>query len=210
MNFSSTSVREKVSPVSISNSVRVSVPVIVRGLGDARNIMGWSWIKLMIFFAFLITPILTAPAPGEALLNLTRDEKGRYKFSLISTNVTRTEQSFLDGSVKGSYSYLTPGNKRQTVLYSTGYDGLTIEGKYPSKADGEPEDLLEVTAAKKQFTVIAENIKKYFTTYGGDKPVIDLSRQEFLKAVSKILNPELKPVFTPGDGIIKNEYIFSA
>lgn len=116
----------------------------------------------------------------------------------------------MDGSVKGSYSYLTSDKERQTVHYSTGYDGLTIEGKYPPKTVGEPEDLVEVAAVKEQFSVIAENAKKYLTLYGGDKPVFDFSREAFLKAVSKRLNPELKPVYTPGDGIIKDEYTFSS
>ncbi|GJQ82393.1 hypothetical protein Trydic_g456 [Trypoxylus dichotomus] len=155
-------------------------------------------IQFLFFIVCLTTPILSAPSEGEAHLDLVRDHQGGYKFTLTSLNVTRAEENFPDGSVKGSYSYLTSKKERQTASYNNGFEGLTIEGKYPIGAEGqEPQDLPEVLEAKRQFLVIAENAKKFLTVHGADKPATDENREEFLNIVSKELNPELKGVFSP-------------
>ncbi|KRT84940.1 Insect cuticle protein [Oryctes borbonicus] len=143
-----------------------------------------------LYIAFFVATAFASPVKDEAIVDVVQDTEGYYKYSFVSKNITREEERQHDGSVKGFFSFLDDSGARQTIHYTSGAEGFTAEG------DAVPADLPEVAEARKQHEVISEKIRSLLPALKSDGlvdevPEVPLTKEEFLQAVSEVLNPSI-------------------
>ncbi|GJQ68358.1 hypothetical protein Trydic_g16950 [Trypoxylus dichotomus] len=141
-------------------------------------------------FAFLIATAAALPTEDEAVVDLVQGTDGYYKYSLKSKNISLEEERLVDGSVSGYYSYIDKDGNKQVIHYTSGVDGFAAEG--PSV----PVDLPEVAQARKAHLSVVDQIRSVLPALKSDylvdeQPEVPLSKEEFLQAIAKVLNPDL-------------------
>ncbi|XP_065334422.1 uncharacterized protein LOC135935790 [Cloeon dipterum] len=90
---------------------------------------------------------------SESTLFQSQDGSGNILFGYSSPQQARLEARSLDGSVRGSYSYVDPEGKTVKVRYSAGRDGFQVfdEDEASSVLPKQVQDTPEVVAAKSLF-----------------------------------------------------------
>ena len=106
--------------------------------------------------------------PVTATQYHAQDTLGQFNFGYANTNQIRTESRLLDGSVRGSYSYLDPNNKVVRVVYIADDEGFRVlEGNNLPTVPAEPavveaprpvEYTPEVAAARAQFEKVFNEV----------------------------------------------------
>ncbi|XP_055624616.1 cuticle protein 19.8-like [Toxorhynchites rutilus septentrionalis] len=119
-----------------------------------------------VYAAIPATTIITAPAELTSQFH-AQDELGQYSYGYNGGLSAKTEAKSLDGVTRGSYSYVDPENKVQTVTYTAdSANGFRAEASNMPVAPVEtriaPEpvqDTPEVSQAKAEHLAAVEETK---------------------------------------------------